>query len=177
MKKLRFLVPSLLAAGFVPHEVEALAPPNPEPTADPNPSAFDTFRLQHDYILAGHRSHSSHSSHRSHRSSSGGGYSPSRASPAPSTSRNVTSTPSRSVLPSPEASVPKVLPGSTDKFKEIARQVQTALYTYGYYSGAIDGLVGPGTKAALAKFQEDWNLKITGTITPETLDALKISAR
>jgi His-Xaa-Ser repeat protein HxsA len=72
---------------------------------------------------------------------------------------------------------PKTLPGNSVAFNEIVKRVQTALYTYGYYTGAIDGVVGTGTKTALSKFQKDWNLKITGTITPEVLDALNIVAK
>jgi peptidoglycan hydrolase-like protein with peptidoglycan-binding domain len=49
--------------------------------------------------------------------------------------------------------------------------------TYGYYDGAIDGIVGPKTRAALLRFQEDFGLKITGTITPEVLDALRVTAK
>lgn len=75
----------------------------------------------------------------------------------------------------PEA--PKTLPGNSAAFIEIVKRVQTALYTYGYYTGAIDGVVGTGTKIALSKFQKDWNLTITGTITPEVLDALNIVAK
>ena len=78
----------------------------------------------------------------------------------------------------PRASqAPKTLPGNSTAFTEIVRRVQTALYAYGYYTGAIDGIVGTGTKTALSKFQKDWNLKITGTITPEVLDALNIVAK
>ncbi|EXS70827.1 peptidoglycan-binding protein [Sphingobium sp. Ant17] len=46
-----------------------------------------------------------------------------------------------------------------------------------YYQGVIDGVVGKETRTALEKFQGDFNLKVTGTITPEVLDALKIVAQ
>jgi peptidoglycan hydrolase-like protein with peptidoglycan-binding domain len=48
---------------------------------------------------------------------------------------------------------------------------------YGYYDGDVDCLVGPITRAALRRFQTDFNLKVTGTITPEVLDAFKIVAQ
>jgi peptidoglycan hydrolase-like protein with peptidoglycan-binding domain len=54
------------------------------------------------------------------------------------------------------------------------KQVQRGLISYGYYDGTDDGIVGPKTKAALEKFQGDWGLKVTGTITPEVLKALDI---
>jgi peptidoglycan hydrolase-like protein with peptidoglycan-binding domain len=47
---------------------------------------------------------------------------------------------------------------------------------YGYYEGTIDGTVGPKMKDALRRFQTDFNLKVTGTITPEVLDALKVAS-
>jgi His-Xaa-Ser repeat protein HxsA len=55
-------------------------------------------------------------------------------------------------------------------------QVQTALTAYGYYSGLIDGQVGQGCKTALIAMQTDYNLKVTGTITPEVLNAFGIVA-
>jgi peptidoglycan hydrolase-like protein with peptidoglycan-binding domain len=42
------------------------------------------------------------------------------------------------------------------------------------FSGSIDGDVGPATRKALRTYQS--GLKPTGTITPETLDSLKISS-
>ncbi|PYE22632.1 His-Xaa-Ser repeat protein HxsA [Rhizobium sp. PP-WC-2G-219] len=55
-------------------------------------------------------------------------------------------------------------------------QVQTALTAYGYYTGAIDGRVGPACKTAISSMQTDYNLKVTGTITPEVLNAFAIVA-
>jgi His-Xaa-Ser repeat protein HxsA len=71
----------------------------------------------------------------------------------------------------------KTLPGNSDKFREIAMQVQMALLAYGYYTGTIDGVIGPESRAAISKMQADYGLKITGTITPEVLDALRIVAK
>ena len=183
----KFLIPSLLAAGFGATSTEA-APPSKFVVADkPETSLFALFRQQHTYTLAAHRSHSSHGSHSSHRSSSGGGYSAPRAAPAPRstaptplytapTNRNSTSTPPSSVLPSPPAAAAKTLPGNSGAFQRIAMQVQTALLAYGYYSGAIDGVIGAGSKSALSRFQADYGLAVTGTITPEVLDAFGIAA-
>lgn len=55
-------------------------------------------------------------------------------------------------------------------------EVQLALTALGYYNGTIGGVIGAGSKAALSRFQADYSLKVTGTITPEVLDALNISA-
>lgn len=179
-----FLIPSLLAAGFSGHD----GPSNPilsnlDGVGDATPEMAQRLQLQHTFTLAGHRSHSSHSSHSSHRSSSSGGYAAPRPSapaytPPSSGTRNQSSTPPSSILPSPPAAAaPKTLPGNSGKFLEIVRKVQLALTSYGYYDGAIDGVIGKNSRAALSRFQSDYGLKVTGTITPEVLDAFGIAAR
>ena len=50
--------------------------------------------------------------------------------------------------------------------------VQSELAKLGYYHGAIDGVVGDETEAALARYQEDHHLSVTGTLTAATLQAL-----
>lgn len=100
MKRTRFLVSSLLAAGFGPHQ-DALAAAFSKATVTggaggdgDGASILRRFTQDHVITLADHRSHSSHSSHRSgsgggghyshtsHRSSSGGGYGSYGSSPA-----------------------------------------------------------------------------------------------
>lgn len=179
MKKRIFTIPSLLAAGFLPVNALATTIKPVSPPLKPEKTLFDIFKLDHKYVLAGHRSHSSHSSHSSHRSSTGGySYAPS----APSTSQRLynppTSTqPTYNGSPSYNSGTPKTLPGNSDKFKQIVQQVQLALTAFGYYEGVIDGVMGPQLKNSLMKMQGDYNLKQTGTITPETLDALRIVAQ
>ena len=50
--------------------------------------------------------------------------------------------------------------------------VQSALAKLGYYQGAIDGVDGDQTQAALARYQEDKDLSVTGTLTAATLHSL-----
>ena len=50
--------------------------------------------------------------------------------------------------------------------------VQEQLARQGYYRGAIDGVVGDETQAALARYQKDHDLSVTGTLTIATLQAL-----
>ena len=50
--------------------------------------------------------------------------------------------------------------------------VQRALRREGYYRGAIDGLIGPQTRAALARYQRDNGLYVTRRIDGPTLAAL-----
>ena len=43
-------------------------------------------------------------------------------------------------------------------------QVQAALRKLGYYTGSIDGLMGPATQTAIRTFQIDHGLSVTGKI-------------
>ena len=61
-------------------------------------------------------------------------------------------------------------------FDPLTLQVQTALHAYGYYDGPIDGIIGSKSRDALARFQHDHRLPITGSITPEVLEAVGIVA-
>lgn len=58
--------------------------------------------------------------------------------------------------------------------KDLVSQVQAALAARGYYSGAIDGLAGPQTRAAVRHYQSDEALPSDGSITPELLRQLKL---
>lgn len=55
---------------------------------------------------------------------------------------------------------------------QVITNVQEALQQLGYYSDAIDGLIGPNTRAALRNFQRDRGLPITAAIDGPTLQAL-----
>ena len=50
--------------------------------------------------------------------------------------------------------------------------VQSQLAKLGYYRGAVDGVEGDETEAALARYQEDHDLSVTGTLTAATLQSL-----
>ena len=50
--------------------------------------------------------------------------------------------------------------------------VQSELAKRGYYRGAVDGVVGDETEAALAHYQQDNNLSVTRTLTAATLQSL-----
>jgi hypothetical protein len=49
---------------------------------------------------------------------------------------------------------------------------QTALTQLGYYNGPIDGLFGPTTRDAVARYQTEKNLSVTGSLTSDTLQAM-----
>jgi peptidoglycan hydrolase-like protein with peptidoglycan-binding domain len=56
----------------------------------------------------------------------------------------------------------------------VSVQVQRELARDGYYRGPIDGVVGPGTRAAIAAYQRDNGLRATGTINSHLLDSLDL---
>ena len=54
----------------------------------------------------------------------------------------------------------------------VVSAVQSKLASLGYYHGAIDGSLGDESEAALARYQQDQDLSVTGTVTSATLQAL-----
>ena len=74
-----------------------------------------------------------------------------------------------------------LLSTSISDLEEDNQQIPAALRRISHSRGRLAAQQGvptmAGTKTALSKFQKDWNLKITGTITPEVLDALNIVAK
>lgn len=196
MRTKRFLISSLLVAGLIPPmPVKAALGPefsleNPKNKA----TLFEVFKRGHVFDLAAHRSHSSHRSHashqshvshQSHRSSTGGGYNP----PLPNTPNRPYEPPSLPTTPdtptfpltggasSPAAEGGAVtLPGNAAKFTNIVILVQTALYSYGYYSGPLTGVVDEATKLAISDMQAQFGLTVNGKITADVLDALSITA-
>ena len=59
-----------------------------------------------------------------------------------------------------------------DDTGSVSVQVQQELSQDGYYQGPIDGIVGPGTRAAIAAYQRDNGLAVTGNINGPLLDSL-----
>lgn len=55
---------------------------------------------------------------------------------------------------------------------QVIANVQTELQRLGYYRNAVDGLMGPATRAAIANYQRDNGLSITSAIDEPTLDSL-----
>jgi len=205
MRSSRFLISTMLAAGFGPLDPaqESLAYVTTTGTDDPNSGTLmRLFTQDHEITLAQHRSHRSHSSHSSHRSGGGGHSShmshtshrsstggsplytppdysapstPSPPPPPPPPQSWPVSPPSQRATPPPDDGLP-ALSGRSQRFRAIVRRVQLALLAQGYYEGGIDGVVGPAMRAGLRRFQGSRGLSITGTITPQTLDALMISS-
>ena len=51
-------------------------------------------------------------------------------------------------------------------------QVQADLARDGYYRGAVDGIIGPMTRDAIARYQADHGLRVTSTINGPLIDSL-----
>jgi len=55
-----------------------------------------------------------------------------------------------------------------------AGNVQMSLANQGYYNGAIDGDIGPASRIAIADYQSDHDLRVTGRINDSLLHSLQI---
>ncbi len=58
---------------------------------------------------------------------------------------------------------------------QVISNVQVELQRAGYYDGEVDGLIGPNTREALARFQADQGLYVTRAIDEPTLEALGLA--
>ena len=69
---------------------------------------------------------------------------------------------------------PEPVAGPTPQAESPVAAVQQALASRGYYSGAVDGSIGPVSSRAIARYQADNNLEVTGNITQSLLQSLGI---
>ncbi len=67
--------------------------------------------------------------------------------------------PPRAATPSPQPQTPVA--------SDLVLVLQEGLSILGYYDGAIDGLAGPATRAAIEAFQRDNDLAVTGQVSAE----------
>ena len=137
-------------------------------------------------------SHSSHSSHYSHYSY-GSGLNYDDQYRDQGLGRNFNSTPSESILPRSPAIVSdnkinsgemnmgemnstkkEKIVGTSKKFIILTQRAQLALYGMGYYSGAISGSINSELVASITKFQNKYNLKVTGSLSDELITYLNI---
>ena len=58
---------------------------------------------------------------------------------------------------------------------EVIADVQAALQQLGYYLYAVDGVLGSVTEAAIANYQRDYGLPVTGAIDPRTVRSLGLT--
>jgi peptidoglycan hydrolase-like protein with peptidoglycan-binding domain len=76
--------------------------------------------------------------------------------------------------PQPVVSAPAQAPVPTDP---VLQQVQGALKALGFYSGAVDGLAGPATRAAIESYQRKVGLGISGNVDGALLRQLGLDSR
>lgn len=62
---------------------------------------------------------------------------------------------------------------ATSEILNHTQQIQTALKNAGFYTGKIDGKLGPASKRAIEAFQESKGLKVDGKVGPKTWAALE----
>ena len=55
---------------------------------------------------------------------------------------------------------------------QVILNVQRALQELGYYAGGLTGSLGPSSRQALANYQQDAGLAITGAIDAPTVESL-----
>ena len=58
---------------------------------------------------------------------------------------------------------------------QVVANVQAALQEQGYYDGEVDGVLGPLTRAAIARYQQDHGLYATSAIDEPTLESLGLA--
>jgi hypothetical protein len=58
---------------------------------------------------------------------------------------------------------------------EVIANVQAALQQLGYYAYTVDGVLGSATEAAIANYQRDYGLSVTGAIDPATVRSLGLT--
>jgi len=72
----------------------------------------------------------------------------------------------------PPTAAPQIAPQPAPAIKaDVAarnKDIQTALKNAGFYTGAVDGKIGPKTKSAILEFQKAKALKVDGKVGPKT---------
>ena len=73
--------------------------------------------------------------------------------------------------PAQTVSLEPVLPPA-GPYKPTSNEIQTALKNAGFYTGDVDGKIGPMTKKAIEDFQKAKGLKVDGKVGPKTWEVL-----
>jgi hypothetical protein len=96
------------------------------------------------------------------------------ASAPESTQRSASVNPSRSNMGASGTSRMSTR-GTTGSNHGLVRSAQRALNAQGYSAGAVDGIMGPHTQAAIRKFQSAKGLQATGQLDAATIAALGVT--
>lgn len=104
---------------------------------------------------------------------------PAPAQPAPETTQEAapaqpsTEAPAQPVVPQVLEETPREARASERLLtRDERRGLQTALQWFGFYTSAIDGAFGRGTRASMARWQEFKGLDVTGVLTTRQRDIL-----
>jgi peptidoglycan hydrolase-like protein with peptidoglycan-binding domain len=92
-------------------------------------------------------------------------------------SSGVTSQPGPMASPSatgPAGGDLTAVPVSSELLATYTTAVQEALQAKGYRPGAADGLLGPRTRAAIRRYQQDYGLPVTGEVSLALLNHLRL---
>jgi len=81
-------------------------------------------------------------------------------------STSAVTTPAKEILPLPPQG----------PYKPTGIEIQTALKNAGFYTGNIDGKIGPKSKKAIEDFQKANGLKVDGKVGPKTWEAMSKSS-
>ncbi len=73
--------------------------------------------------------------------------------------------------PAQNTSLDPILPPA-GPYKPTSNEIQTALKNAGFYTGAVDGKIGPNTKKAITEFQKSQGLVVDGKVGPKTWGVL-----
>lgn len=76
----------------------------------------------------------------------------------------------------PLVETPATSPASSSTQPPDAKSIQQALKQLGFYTGVVDGKLGPKTKEAIKEFQQRNNLEVDGKVGPKTWALLKSAA-
>jgi len=78
-----------------------------------------------------------------------------------------------SVIPATAGASKEVMPlPPQGPYRPTGIEIQTALEHAGFYTGKIDGKIGPKSKQAIEDFQKANGLKVDGKVGPKTWEAL-----
>ena len=70
------------------------------------------------------------------------------------------------------AAIPAVPPPADRLLPGSVRAIQARLRSLGFYNGAVDGVWGEGTQAAIERFQQGRGLQPNGQLNPATVGAM-----
>ena len=71
------------------------------------------------------------------------------------------------------AAAPRPMSGGGGSGNPMVRKAQQALSNLGLYTGAVDGVNGPRTEAAISDFQSQMGLEANGKLDVATMKAIK----